>query len=166
MKKLSILFSLLIMFGCSKTATVNTPSGTGSNTPNTISVVDNGKTYSMSGYGYLKGSITENNFVQIAITRDDTLASIYISTTPKAGVEFDVYINSYYDGPANGIGVYKLREGTYKQNFTGGLSYKADSGIITTTTASSTHIAGTYKLYLKGGKIVTGDFDGTEVTFN
>jgi hypothetical protein len=156
MKYISLLL-LITLASCSKSGS-NNPGTTSAG--NNITVVDNGKTYTMTGQNQIT---TTNSLIEVTIIRNSVNSKLEVSTAGKTGTDFNIAFKA--TGDTTALGSYKLDNGWYSQAFSGGQYYTADSGRVTISTASKASIMGSFVLYLKGNKKVTGNINAKEVEF-
>jgi hypothetical protein len=159
----------LLAVACTKSSSSSTTSPTSTTTttsyPNKLTVVDNGTTYTAEGIGTTPPSGTP---AVILVVQKYSNNSIF---------QINTYLNTFKDfyleliaseGPVSGIGTFVIRKDSHSagcsfiEKFNGGLTYKIDTGVITTTSCSSSNVSGTYTLWLSnssGNKTVTGSFN-------
>jgi len=152
MKKQAVILlggAMLALFSCSKKSS----SGGSSSNPNTITIVINGTTYSISGTPPApSGAFTPSVGVNVVRNADSSLLTIS-STNAGSGHSFDLDISYAVSRLPSGVGTYKIPynnepyNGYVSEYWTGGYNRYIDSGTVNITSCSSANVAGTFQLW-------------------
>lgn len=166
MKKIIMVMAAIALFAACKKSDNSTPSNSnGTNTgsyPNTITILDDGKTYSFNGYD---GDIT--CLIDTGYNNRTPEVNLEISETDSHMIDMRVNAFGYDLNGAKGIGTYKVPAQTlaFSEHFTDYHGYGIDSGSVTITSlegSGKTEAAkGIFTLWLSGttNKKVTGVID-------
>lgn len=175
---------VLAMSSCTKKSTTTTPATSSSSTttttptsndyPNTITIVDDGKTYTLSGGTPELGAagagvsctVIKGGTGQAAIQLTGQGTGLNASFVPYP---VKVTILSRYVGPATGIGTYADHDpsaggtiGHITETYSGGQTYEIDSLNVNVTQCGGTNVVGTFWLHVTNttaSKTVTGSFN-------
>lgn len=160
----------LLATACGK-KTNTTPGTTTANLPNRITVVDNGKSHTITGVSFWGGNKEiPDEYVDVSITKYTDNSTLLLSAYKRLStstIPFEISLEA--DGPLNGLGSFEIDYGTYTQLFQGGEKYNIDAGTVNVTVSESAHIKGTLSLDIsnaQGNKTITGDFDINEPNLN
>jgi len=158
MKKLlvfTLIFVSLFTLSCKKGN--NDPS----NSPkygNWVKLSIDGKEY-VSSAGRAFNSPTDQTWIESAMEKRDGYSDFYIMTMGP-GMDFNLMILGS-KGPANGLGVFTISDGSIQERFSGGETYAIKSGQFNVTKSESQLIEGTITLNLSNSnktKTVSGTF--------
>lgn len=181
-KTIIIAASLLTFISCTKSSN-NSSSNSGNNNPtptsdlNTVTIIDNGSTYTQKGGGTSSPSALENILCTLSKETSASSLKLYIVGTTKYPVQMQLTLNEA--GPVSGTGVYALADtpttyshyyqGTVTETFSGGQTYNIDTSYVSITTASNNTVIGTFRLHVtnaSGGKVITGNINCKAATVN
>lgn len=159
MKKLlasTILLLSLISAGCKKDNNNNNPSG--AKYANWVKLNIDGKEY-ISSAGRAFNSPTDQTWIESAMEKRDGYSDFYIMTMGPS-MDFNLMILGS-KGPANGLGIFTISDGSLQERFSGGESYAIKGGQFNVTKSESQLIEGTITLNLSNSsrtKTVSGTF--------
>lgn len=159
MKKL-LAFTLTLLslsvLSCKKDNNSDSPNG--AKYANWVKLTIDGKEY-ISSAGRAFNSPTDQTWIESALEKNDGYADFYIMIMGPS-VDFNLMILGSR-GPANGLGVFTISDGSIQERFSGGETYAIKSGQFNVTKAESQLIEGTITLNLSNSsrtKTVSGSF--------
>jgi hypothetical protein len=164
---LALAATTLTYASCTKSSGSSSSSTSSNTTPNTITVTDNGSSYTVKGVNYYVSTHASSaNFVNVGVTKTSLASNLLIGNS-GASMDFLMALTSI-NGPLSGAGTYTINASmlsTYKENFSGGQSYSVDTGVVNITTCSSSNVSGTFQLWLSntgGSKTITGTINANQ----
>ncbi len=157
-KLLASLFILLslIFTGCKKDNNSDNPSS--AKYGNWVKLSIDGKEY-VSSAGRAFNSPTDQTWIESALEKRDGYSDFYIMTMGPS-MDFNLMILGS-KGPANGLGIFTISDGSIQERFSGGETYAIKSGQFNVTKAESQLVEGTITLNLSNSsrtKTVSGSF--------
>jgi len=173
MKKLTIILGAIacLSVGCSQNNTPtpnnnNNTNNTSTSDLNTITITDNGTSYTVKGTW--PRPTTNDNGVDVEVVKGTQYSAMLVA---MVGTGFDFNLNfSGLTGPTTGVGTFtgsgdNILTGSYTEGFSGGQNYSIDSINMNVTTCSSSKVEATFTMWLEntgGNKTVTGTINANK----
>ncbi|MDQ0110525.1 hypothetical protein J2T02_005678 [Chitinophaga terrae (ex Kim and Jung 2007)] len=157
-KLLAFTFTLFTLFTLSCKKDNNNDTGNSPKYANWVKLTIDGKEYTSSA-GRAFNSPTDQTWIESALEKKDGYSDFYIMIMGPS-VDFNLMILGSR-GPANGLGVFTISDGSIQERFSGGETYAIKSGQFNVIRAESQLIEGTITLNLSNSnrtKTVSGTF--------